>query len=65
MFDHQLPDAAVVAAIAEGARTEAAAAARRLSAIAELVARRADGPTEPQPSPPANHPAISTAAIPV
>ncbi len=46
MFDPQLPDAAVVAAIAEGARAEAAAAARRLAAIAELVARRADGPTD-------------------
>jgi hypothetical protein len=39
-------DAAVVAAITEGARVEAAAAARRLAAIAELVARRADGPTD-------------------
>jgi hypothetical protein len=45
MFD-SLPDAAVVAAITAGARAEAAAAARRLAAIAELVARRADGPTE-------------------
>jgi Domain of unknown function (DUF222) len=39
-------DASVVAAIAEGARGEAVAAARRLAAIAELVARRADGPTD-------------------
>jgi hypothetical protein len=55
MFDCQLPgaeslrsadDAAVVAAIAGCARVEAAVAARRLSAIAELVARRADGPTD-------------------
>jgi hypothetical protein len=55
MFDYQLPDAdslrsaadaGVVAAIAEGARVEAAAAARRLAAIAELVGRRADGPTD-------------------
>jgi hypothetical protein len=55
MFDPQLPDAgalrsaddaAVVAAIAEGARVEAAAGARRLAAIAELVARRAEGPTD-------------------
>jgi Domain of unknown function (DUF222) len=36
-------DSAVVAAIAECARAEAAAGARRLAAIAELVARRADG----------------------
>ncbi len=36
-------DAAVVAAIAEFARAESAAAARRLQAIAELVHRRADG----------------------
>src|SRR6516225_353866 len=46
MFEYQVSDAAVVAAITEGARAEAAAAARRLAAIAELVARRADGPTE-------------------
>jgi hypothetical protein len=46
MFDSGVSDAAVVAAIAEGARAEAVAAARRLAAIAELVARRADGPTE-------------------
>ena len=39
-------DAAVVAAITEGARAEAAAAARRLAAIAELVRRRADGPVD-------------------
>ena len=38
-------DAAVVAGIEEAARAEAAAAARRLSAIAELVSRHADGPT--------------------
>ncbi len=55
MFDCLLPDvealgraddAAVVAAIAECARVEAIAAALRLAAIAELVARRADGPTD-------------------
>jgi hypothetical protein len=55
MFDCQLPDAGalrsaddagVVAAIGECARVEAAAAARRLSAIAELVGRRAEGPTD-------------------
>ncbi|MDT5259228.1 MAG: hypothetical protein QOD10_4308, partial [Mycobacterium sp.] len=55
MFDQVLPtaeslrqadDAAVVAAIAEGARVEAIAGARRLAAIAELVGRRADGPTD-------------------
>lgn len=39
-------DAGVVAAIADGARAEAAVAARRLAAIAELVSRRADGPTD-------------------
>lgn len=39
-------DGAVVAAIGECARAEAAAAARRLVAIAELVARRANGPTD-------------------
>lgn len=39
-------DAAVVAAIADGARAEAVAAARRLAAIAEWVTRRADGPTD-------------------
>ncbi len=39
-------DAAVVAAITEGARAEAAAGARRLAAIAELVRRRADGPVD-------------------
>ena len=38
-------DAAVVAGIEEAARAEAAAAVRRLSAIAELVSRHADGPT--------------------
>ncbi|HWS92549.1 MAG TPA: DUF222 domain-containing protein, partial [Mycobacterium sp.] len=55
MFDVLLPDAealrraddaAVVAAIAGCAKAEAAAAARRLVAIAEFVARRADGPTD-------------------
>ncbi|MGO9927511.1 MAG: DUF222 domain-containing protein [Mycobacterium sp.] len=55
MFDGLLPeaeelrhadDAQVVAAITRCARAEAAAAARRLAAIAELVARRADGPTD-------------------
>lgn len=55
MFDASLPDAAdlhgvddaaVVTAIAECARAEAAAGARRLAAIAELVARRADGPVD-------------------
>jgi hypothetical protein len=54
MFDGLLPDtaelrhaddAAVVAAIGACARAEAAAAARRLAAIAELVHRHADGPT--------------------
>lgn len=54
MFDSGLPtvdelacadDAQVVAAIAKCARVEATAAARRLAAIAELVHRRADGPT--------------------
>ncbi|ORB74952.1 HNH endonuclease signature motif containing protein [Mycobacterium scrofulaceum] len=54
MFDCSLPsaeqlagadDAEVAAAIATCARVEAAAAARRLAAIAELVHRRADGPT--------------------
>jgi len=55
MFDMSLPDArelrdadtaSVVAAIGVCARAEAAAAARRLAAVAELVARRADGPTD-------------------
>jgi hypothetical protein len=55
MFDNGLPEGAalrqaddptVVAAIAGWARVEAAASARRLAAIAELVARRADGPTD-------------------
>jgi Domain of unknown function (DUF222) len=55
MFDCQWPDtdslrsaddAVVVAAIAGCARVEAAAAARRLAAIAELVARRAEGRTD-------------------
>ncbi|WP_156766797.1 DUF222 domain-containing protein, partial [Mycobacterium sp. E2327] len=46
MFDSQAPDADVVDAITDGARAEAAAAARRLAAIAELVTRRADGATD-------------------
>jgi Domain of unknown function (DUF222) len=55
MFDIPLPaaetlqradDATVVAAITEYARVEAAAGARRLAAIAELVHRRADGPVD-------------------
>lgn len=55
MFDNSLPgpdalvtadDTMVVAAISGWTRVEAAASARRLSAIAELVRRRADGPTE-------------------
>lgn len=55
MFDSELPgvdelttadDATVVAAITGWARAEAAASARRLAAIAELVRRRADGPTD-------------------
>ncbi|OBI51651.1 HNH endonuclease signature motif containing protein [Mycobacterium sp. E796] len=46
MFDCQTSDADVVDAISDGARAEAAAAARRLAAIAELVSRRADGPTD-------------------
>lgn len=55
MFDYDLPtatslrhtdDASVVAAISGCAQVEAAAAARRLAAIAELVRRRADGPTD-------------------
>ena len=55
MFDMSLPDgaelrgaddASVLAAIGMCARAEAAAAARRLEAVAELVARRADGPTD-------------------
>ena len=55
MFDSLLPDkaalrhaddATVVAAIAGWAQIEAAAAARRLAAIAELVRRRANGPTD-------------------
>jgi hypothetical protein len=55
MFDAWLPgpselesadEAAVVAAISNSARAEAAAAARRLAAIAELVARHADGSTD-------------------
>jgi hypothetical protein len=39
-------DAAVVAAIAGCAQAEAAAGARRLAAIAELVTRHADGPVD-------------------
>ncbi|SPM31212.1 HNH endonuclease signature motif containing protein [Mycobacterium terramassiliense] len=39
-------EASVVSAIAEAARAEAAAGARRLAAIAELVRRRADGPVD-------------------
>lgn len=55
MFDYDLPtvaslrhadDASVVAAISGCAQVEAAAAARRLAAIAELVRRQADGPTD-------------------
>lgn len=54
MFDDVLPtvealaradDAEVAAAIAECARIEAKAAARKLAAVAELVHRHADGPT--------------------
>ncbi|KLO26680.1 HNH endonuclease signature motif containing protein [Mycobacterium haemophilum] len=55
MFDELPPDGAalksaddatVVTAIAGWARAEAAASSRRLAAIAELVRRRADGPTD-------------------
>ncbi|UQX12610.1 DUF222 domain-containing protein [Candidatus Mycobacterium methanotrophicum] len=55
MFDVRLPgladlatadDSMVVAAIAGWECVEAAASARRLAAIAELVRRRADGPTD-------------------
>jgi hypothetical protein len=55
MFDNALPgpealksadDSMVVAAITGWARVEAAASARRLAAIAELVRRRADSPTD-------------------
>jgi hypothetical protein len=55
MFDNVLPgpeqladtdESLVVAAVTGWARVEAAAAARRLAAIAELVARRADGPID-------------------
>ncbi|HEY1841203.1 MAG TPA: DUF222 domain-containing protein [Mycobacterium sp.] len=55
MFDTGLPgpgelagadDSMVAAAITGWARVEAAASARRLAAIAELVRRRADGPTD-------------------
>jgi uncharacterized protein DUF222 len=45
MFD-EADDAAVLAAISEYARKEAAAAARRLAAIGEFVGRNADGPTD-------------------
>ena len=55
MFDTGLPgpedlatadDSMVIAAITGWASVEAAASARRLAAIAELVRRRADGPTD-------------------
>jgi hypothetical protein len=55
MFDTGLPEPAelaaaddnmVIAAITGWARIEAAASARRLAAIADLVRRRADGPTD-------------------
>ncbi len=55
MFDDSLPagaalaqvdDAALIKTIGGWARGEAMAAARRLAAIAELVRRRADGPTD-------------------
>jgi uncharacterized protein DUF222 len=55
MFDAGLPDledlcaaddSMVIAAVTGWACVEAAASARRLAAIAELVRRRADGPTE-------------------
>ena len=49
MFDSDLAmadDAELVAAIEEGARAEAAAGARRLAAIAELVRRRVDDDDE-------------------
>lgn len=48
MFDHlsEADDAAVVDVMAAATRDEAAAAARRLAAIAELVARHAIGPTD-------------------
>jgi hypothetical protein len=42
-------DAAVVAAIEDWAQVEAAAGARRLAAIAELVSRRCDRPDERPP----------------
>ncbi|OSC38754.1 HNH endonuclease signature motif containing protein [Mycobacterium decipiens] len=45
MFD-TVADAALVATIDASARAESAAAARRLAAIAELVARRADSPAD-------------------
>jgi aminoglycoside N3'-acetyltransferase len=44
MFD-KAGNAALVSAIVASAREESAAAARRLAAIAELVTRHADGPT--------------------
>jgi hypothetical protein len=55
MFDFRLPDAdslagaddaTVIAAITGCARVETAAAARRLAAVAEMVSRRANGPTD-------------------
>ncbi len=49
MFDSEFAaadDGELVAAIEDGARVEAAAAARRLAAIAELVRRRVDGDDE-------------------
>ena len=45
MFD-TAGDAALVSAIDAAARAESAAAARRLAAIAELVTRHGDGPTD-------------------
>jgi hypothetical protein len=51
MFDSEfagLDDAAIVAAIEEGARAEAAAAARRLAAIAALVVRHVNDDDDEQ-----------------
>ncbi|QUR68559.1 HNH endonuclease signature motif containing protein [Mycobacterium spongiae] len=45
MFD-RVADRVVVSEMADSARAEAAAAARRLAAIAELVTRHADGPAD-------------------
>jgi hypothetical protein len=45
IFGPDVDDAALVTAIDASARAESVAAARRLAAIAELVARHADGPT--------------------